>query len=90
MAQSNVSIRMDAELKKQFEQFCSDIGMNMTTAMNIFAKKVVREQRVPFELSVDVPNEETIQAIENVKNRVGLSKGFSTVKDLMEDLNADD
>lgn len=39
MAQTNVNIRMDAELKKQFEAFCSDIGMSMTTAFCVFAKK---------------------------------------------------
>lgn len=43
MAQTNINIRMDAELKKQFEAFCSDMGMSMTTAFTIFAKKAVRE-----------------------------------------------
>ena len=41
---TNVNIRMDKELKKQFETFCNDVGMSMTTAFTIFAKKVVREQ----------------------------------------------
>ena len=49
MAQTNINIRMDAELKKQFEAFCSDIGMSMTTAFCVFAKKAVRERRIPFE-----------------------------------------
>ena len=48
---TNVNIRMDKELKKQFETFCNDVGMSMTTAFTIFAKKVVREQRIPFEIS---------------------------------------
>ena len=43
MATTNVNIRMDSELKKQFSTFCEDMGMNMTTAFNIFAKKAVRE-----------------------------------------------
>ena len=51
MAQTNVNIRMDAELKKQFEAFCSDIGM--TTAFCVFAKKAVRERRIPFEITAD-------------------------------------
>ncbi|MEG1761958.1 MAG: type II toxin-antitoxin system RelB/DinJ family antitoxin [Hydrogenoanaerobacterium sp.] len=51
MAQTNVSIRMDEDLKKQFDVFCSDVGMNMTTAINIFAKMAVRERRIPFEIS---------------------------------------
>lgn len=51
MAQTNISIRMDEDLKKQFDAFCSDIGMNMTTAFCVFAKTVVRERRIPFEIS---------------------------------------
>ena len=67
MAQTSVNIRMDADLKRQFEAFCSDMGMSMTTAFCIFAKKVVREYRIPFEIGGDVPNEETRQAIEEVQ-----------------------
>lgn len=51
MAQASVSIRMDADLKRQFEDFCNAVGMNMTTAFNIFAKATVREQKIPFEIS---------------------------------------
>ena len=90
MAQTNINIRMDADLKKQFEDFCNDMGMTMTTAFTIFAKKAVREYRIPFEISSDIPNKETRQAIEDARNGIGLSKGFSSVKELMEDLNADD
>ena len=54
MAQSaNINFRMDKELKKNMEQVCSDLGMSMTTAFTIFAKKVIREQRIPFEVCVD-------------------------------------
>ncbi len=53
MAQTNVNIRMDAELKKQFDKFCSDIGMSMTTAICVFAKKAVKEQKIPFEITAD-------------------------------------
>ncbi len=49
----NVNFRMDAELKKSMEDVCSDIGINLTTAFTIFAKKVSREKRIPFELSAD-------------------------------------
>ena len=53
MAQTNINIRIDEELKKQFDKFCSDLGMTMTTAFCIFAKKAVKEQRIPFEISTD-------------------------------------
>ncbi len=54
MAQTSVNIRMDEELKKQFEAFCSDVGMSMTTAFCVFAKTTVREQKIPFEISTKV------------------------------------
>ena len=53
MAQTNINIRMDEELKKQFDDFCKDVGMSMTTAFCIFAKTVVRQHRIPFEISSD-------------------------------------
>lgn len=53
MAQTNINIRMDEELKKQFDAFCSEVGMNMTTAFCIFAKTVVRQHRIPFEITTD-------------------------------------
>ncbi|WP_414716313.1 type II toxin-antitoxin system RelB/DinJ family antitoxin [Syntrophomonas wolfei] len=53
MTQINVNIRMDENLKKQFEAFCSEIGMNMTTAFCVFAKTAVRQNRIPFEISAE-------------------------------------
>lgn len=54
MAQStNVNFRMDADLKKNMEDVCEEMGLSMTTAFTIFAKKVCREKRIPFEVSAD-------------------------------------
>lgn len=50
---ATINVRMDDDLKKDFEQFCSNVGMNMTTAISIFAKTVVKEQRIPFDISSD-------------------------------------
>ncbi len=89
MAQTNVNIRMDESTKLAFDKFCSEIGLSVSSAFNIFAKTVVREQRIPFELTTEIPNDETKMAIENVRNGIGLSKSFKSVKELMEDLYAD-
>ncbi len=89
MPQTNINIRIDENLKRDFDNLCSDIGMNMTTAFCIFAKTAVREQRIPFELRTGNPNQETMKAIENVLQKQNLSKGFSSVDELMEDLYAD-
>lgn len=53
MPQSLITIRMDENLKQQFDFICNELGMNMTTAITVFAKKVCREQRIPFEISID-------------------------------------
>jgi len=49
----NVNFRMDSELKKSMEQVCDDMGLTMTAAFTIFAKKVCREKRIPFEINAD-------------------------------------
>ena len=89
MAQTSVNIRMDAELKRQFEAFCADMGMSMTTAFCVFAKKAVREYRIPFEIGGDVPNEETRQAIEEVqrmKADPSLGKSYTDIDLMMKEL----
>lgn len=53
MAQTMVNFRMDEDLKKGMEQACKEMGLSMTTAFTIFATKVSREKRIPFEVSVD-------------------------------------
>lgn len=89
MAQTNVSIRMDADLKKQFDAFCSDMGMTMTTAFNIFAKKVVREYRIPFEIGAERPNNETIEAMDEVqrmKEDPSIGKTYTDVDLMIQEL----
>ena len=63
----NVNFRMDKDLKKNMEQICADMGLSMTTAFTIFAKKVTRERRIPFEVSADPFYSETnIRHLEQV------------------------
>lgn len=53
MAQTMINFRMDNELKKDMEDTCKELGLTMTTAFTIFARKMTREKRIPFEVSVD-------------------------------------
>lgn len=53
MAQTTVSVRMDDALKKEFDSVCTDLGLSMTTAITMLAKKMTREKRLPFEVSID-------------------------------------
>lgn len=53
MAQTTISVRMDEQLKRDFDKICDDLGMTISTAVTMLAKKMTREQRLPFEASVD-------------------------------------
>lgn len=88
---TNISIRMDVELKKQAEQLFSDLGMNMTTAFNIFLRQAVRQQRIPFDIALEVPNPETIAAMEEAEriSRDPSVKGYTDIDQMMKELLAD-
>ena len=53
MAQTTLSVRMDDSLKSDFDKVCNELGLSMTTAITMLAKKMTREKRLPFEASVD-------------------------------------
>ncbi len=53
MAQVTFSVRMDEDLKTSFESLCKEFGMNISTAINVFARTVVRQKCIPFEISAD-------------------------------------
>lgn len=85
MAQINVNIRMDENLKKQFEAFCSEIGMNMTTAFCVFAKTAVRQNRIPFEISAESdPFYSEVNQARLRKSIADLNAGNGKVRELIE------
>lgn len=88
MPQTSINIRMDDNLKQQFDLLCNELGLTMTSAFTVFAKTMVRQQRIPFDVALDTPNNETLAAIDDVNHGRNLSKTFSSVSELMEDLNA--
>ena len=90
MAKVSTDVSLDADIKKEAQELFAELGMDLSTAINIFIRQALRQHSIPFEITTDVPNEETIRAIENVRNGIGLSRGFHSVSELMEDLNADD
>jgi DNA-damage-inducible protein J len=82
---------MDENLKHDFSSLCNDLGLTMTVAINIFAKTMVRQQRIPFEISNDVPNSETISALEEVeqmKKNPALGKAYTDVDQMMNEMLA--
>lgn len=89
MSTTNITIRMDTELKKQAEELFSDLGLSMTAAFTVFAKQAVREQRIPFELTRDVPNAETLAAMKEAEDIISgkvKAKGYTDLDELFRDL----
>ena len=92
MAQTNVNIRMDEATKKAFDAFCEEIGLSVSSAFNIFAKTVVREQRIPFELTTEIPNDITIAAMNEyyeMQKNPEKYKRYTSFKDAMNEVLGD-
>ncbi|WP_034579360.1 type II toxin-antitoxin system RelB/DinJ family antitoxin [Kallipyga massiliensis] len=89
MATTNLNIRTDKEVKEQADAVFSALGLNMTTAINLFLRTSIREQGIPFSLKLDVPNEVTASAIEEGRRIASDTrvKGYRNVDDLKADLD---
>ncbi len=88
MATTNLNIRTNKEIKDKADSICSELGMNMTTAVNMFLRAMVRENGIPFELKLDRPNEATIAAIEEGR-KIALDsnvEGYNNIDDLRKAL----
>lgn len=84
MAQTMVNFRMDEDLKKKMEKICADMGMSMTTAFTIFAKTVIREKRIPFEVTAD-PFYSDSNLAHLHRGIAALNEGKGVQHDLIED-----
>ncbi len=86
MAQTMINFRMDSELKKSMEQVCKEMGMSMTTAFTIFATKVSREKRIPFEISADpFYSESNMKYLHTVISDIESGKSVLTEHELIEE-----
>ena len=88
---SNMNIRMDKDVKEQAQRIFSQLGMDMTTAVNVFLRQVIRNNGLPFELRLDTPNEETLAAIREVqemKKDPSIGKSYTDVDEMMKELLA--
>ncbi len=90
MATVSTNVKIDQTLKQEAQELFESFGLSLSSAINIFLRQSVREQAIPFRVGNPLPNMETIQAIEDARKGIGLSRGFTSVAELMEDLDADD
>lgn len=87
---TNISIRMDADLKKQADALFSELGMNLSTAFNIFVRQSLREGGIPFDINLGQPNKETAAALMEAERiaRDPSIKGYTDLDELFADLKA--
>lgn len=86
MSQVMVNFRMDEDLKKSMEKVCAEMGLSMTTAFTIFAKKVSRERRIPFEVTADpFYSESNMKYLEKVVADIESGRAKLAEHDLIED-----
>ena len=88
MASTNFSVRMDSEIKKQCEALYGELGMNLTTAINVFLRQSLRVGGFPFEVRLDQPNKETIAAMLEAESIAKDSsiKHYSDVEEALREL----
>lgn len=89
MAKVTTSINLDTELKKKAQILFADFGMDLTTAVTVFLTQAVREQRIPFEIRREVPNDTTILALEEydeMKNDPEKYKRYSSFNDALKEV----
>ncbi len=86
---ANVNVRIDEKIKNHAESVFRSLGLTPSAAINLFYVQVIRTNSIPFDLVAEIPNEETLKAIEEAENDMknpNGSKTYKTVKELMEDL----
>ncbi len=85
---TNISIRIDSDLKRQADILFEELGMNITTAFNIFVRQTLREGKIPFDISINNPNKKTVAAMLEAERiaRDPSVKGYTDMDELFADL----
>ena len=83
MSSTNLNIRTEKEVKEKADQIFSELGLSMTTAINIFLRTAIREHGIPFSLKLDIPNEATVIAIEEGR-RIASDKSTESYSNIDE------
>ncbi|WP_320129618.1 type II toxin-antitoxin system RelB/DinJ family antitoxin [uncultured Sphaerochaeta sp.] len=86
-ADTNITIRMNREVKQQAQQIFADLGMDMTTAINVFLRQAISYRGFPFEVTLNTPNAVTQTAMDVAENEENIHGPFDNVSSLMDNLN---
>ena len=87
MSKTSMSIRLDSEVKEQAQQVFNSLGMDMTTAINIFLRQAIQYQGLPFDVRLD-ESRKLVEVLADSEQNRNMSQSFGSVSDLMEDLRA--
>lgn len=87
MESLTLNVRVDANDKKKFEQFCNNVGMNVSTAVNMFIKAVLREQRLPFEVKSSTSDELILKKIQEAEKEMNSTSERYTIADIENSMN---
>ncbi|EFX94892.1 type II toxin-antitoxin system RelB/DinJ family antitoxin [Streptococcus sanguinis] len=87
MSKTSMSIRLDSEVKEQAQQVFNSLGMDMTTAINIFLRQAIQYQGLPFDVRLD-ESRKLVEVLADLDQNRNMSQSFGSVSDLMEDLRA--
>lgn len=88
MAKTDIlHIRVEPNVKERAEETLRDLGLSITEAINVFLNQVILNDGIPFEIKKPKYNKETIQAMEDVKNKKNLSRAFDNVDEMFEELD---
>ena len=92
MATTNITMRIDTNVKAQLQELMADLGLDMTTFFTMAAKQAIREQRIPFEVARDNFNTDTLEAfkeVEEMKKNPSTIKSYSCFGELLEEIEAE-
>ena len=87
---TSMTIRLDSSIKKQAQKIYSELGIDMTTAINVFLRQSIRSKGFPFDVNLETPNRKTVMAMEETESGENMHGPFLSVEELMDSLNADD
>ena len=92
MAKTSTNITIDTDIKAKAQELFADFGLDLSTAINMFLRQSIRENAIPFNISREVPNADTVAAmkeVEEMRKHPEKYKSYSNVEDMMEDIFGD-
>ncbi len=91
MANINVTFRIDEDIKHQADDLFSDLGMSLSGAITVFIKQAIRQQAIPFRIARDIPNRDTLEAIEEVQRLKNepTKKTYDSFNDILKELDGE-